>query len=24
VRDSNVAQFQYTDNRGDANITFKF
>jgi hypothetical protein len=23
-RDSNVSQFQYKDNRGDANITFKF
>jgi exopolysaccharide biosynthesis operon protein EpsL len=24
LRDSNVSQFQYKDNRGDANITFKF
>ena len=23
-RDSNISQFQYKDNRGDANITFKF
>jgi exopolysaccharide biosynthesis operon protein EpsL len=24
LRDSNVSQFQYKDNRGDANLTFKF